>query len=108
MSNSDHDRLRDAIAEARGNMGRSCMVSNAAIEILVAAAESTLPKTKMVEVWHCSWAVKSPGGVHFLATAYDSRQGADGHAAYLALGGFADAPAFGVKVTGPYMQEVPA
>lgn len=104
MSNGDHDRLRDAIAEARGNMGRSCMVSNAAIEILVAAAESTLPKTETVELWHCEYAELEFCRWVAKIRIVNSKSGAETFGALLR-----DAPLFScVRITGPHKHDVPA
>ncbi len=102
---SEQDKLRDAIKEARqhwypGTTGARIL------EPVLAAAESTLPKTKMVEVW-AVWCLSEGGGdlVGYIAEAiaYPTKAQADEEARKSINDGN-----LGVHVTGPHMQEVPA
>jgi len=106
---SDHDKLREAITEVRQRMaGNSMYVGNSIvlvrdIEQVLAAAESTLPKTKMVEVWHSEWCWRNEPkiAVHF------SQAAAIADADHLRrLNEKCEWSC--IRVTGPHQQEVPA
>lgn len=107
---SDHDRLRLAIHWVRNNTGLREINMTAVdfLDALAAAAESTLPRTKMVLVWHCAWATRSPGGDFVHVNAYRTEGAARDHAEFLESGGNnSGVEMFGIRVTGPHQQEVP-
>lgn len=56
---TDHDKLREAIKCFR-SVGRETRYHEMATLVLD-AAESTLPRTKTVEVWHLEWVAKVDG-----------------------------------------------
>lgn len=105
---TDHDKLREAINNMRGLRRFYMPDTQAAVDTVLAAAESTLPKTKMVEVWRVEYAehihkvewrarVRGP----FLA-----RCDADNEAVMMAK--LFSAEYACIRVTGPHQQEVPA
>lgn len=95
---SEHDKLREAIAWAR-DTHPTCHWHEM-FTLLADAAESTLPQTKMVEVWHVEWAFMGAGCVG----GFSSRDAAQREADWLnAQDGCAC-----IRVTGPHQQEVPA
>lgn len=105
----DHDKLREALGHVHrvfANQG-GCTVTVCAddLRILRAAAESTLPKTKMVEVWHVEYTVWTHENV------WEPRVEVCGDKV------IAEARAIhkrninrqsAIRVTGPHLQEVPA
>lgn len=114
---SEHEMLKEAIALARrwisehsprtGLAGFRLMPKD--LQRLADAAESTLPRTKMVETWHCAWSTRSPGGDFVHVNAYLTEGGARDHAESLESGGNnSGVQMFGIKVTGPHQQEVPS
>lgn len=98
----DRTKLEEAIRCVRVNVGRSCLVGNAELAIIADAAEAhlaTLPRTKMVEVWHVEYASNGvPSIVPFRSRddAESWMKGATG-LAYVAC----------IRVTGPHQHEVP-
>lgn len=119
---SDHEKLREAIkavnaytgqrpkvGETYAAMGK--FISTEQLQLLKCAAESTLPKTKMVEVWHVEYAWKADHDSIWLCLHKTCRSKES--AAELASssdrrrlepsGQFAC-----IRVTGPHQQEVPA
>lgn len=93
----DHDKLREAIRQMKMWMPKhpAAVWANA----VLAAAESTLPKTKMVEVWRVEWcAGQQPHSQTFLwrDTADHVAENLRGHRECSCI-----------RVTGPHMQEIP-
>jgi hypothetical protein len=81
----------------------SICVPLATLQLVREAAEkhlATLPKTKMVEVWHVEWALS---GLPMLHLHYSKEQ-AEEAAAYLAR----EPHRTCIRVTGPHQQEIPA
>lgn len=99
---SDHEKLREAIREVR-EWNRARGVTTAGMALILDAAESTLPKTKMMEVWHVESVGCAAGnkGALFVAV-YPSREEAANSTRYKG-DHFAC-----IRVTGPHQQEVPA
>ena len=113
---SDHEKLREAIKAARGQAYRSFTdppgyqyipLDARQATLLADAAESTLPKTKMVKVWRVECAQQSlgvSGGWTPLVCTYSSEAEANGSShSHLQNGVWRC-----VSITGPHMQEVPA
>lgn len=112
---TDHDKLREAINVAKAttptNMhwydGAIVQFSQELLRRLTAAAESTLPKTRMVEVWHVAGVYRdliasSDWGP--TCCACRSKEEADKWAKT-----WGESPLYAcIRVTGPHMQEVPA
>ncbi len=101
---TDHDKLREALQHVHrvfANQG-GCTVAVMAddLRILRDAAESTLPKTKMVEVWRVEFAGAAMGLPYIEQDR--TREEAEQQARKRRSEG-----ATCVKVTGPHMQEVP-
>lgn len=97
---TDHEKLREAIKRLRRQSGNYADDSwEAAINVVCAAAESTLPKTKMVEVWHVEFFFNGRPCVH----AFESREAASHYADV----GKGDDHRYCIRVTGPHQQEVP-
>lgn len=71
---------------------------------VIAAAESTLPKTKMVEVWHVEYALHSRCPAIYL---FNEKETADKQAVFMQKHA-AEHGWHCIRVTGPHMQEVPA
>lgn len=104
--------LREAIREVRAHAqtGIACADGRRgppngneiwnAILAVCRAAESTLSKTKMVEVWRVEWATET-GIVH--AQHFTMEGNAQSHARSLRKNGMEC-----IRVTGPHQQEVPA
>lgn len=105
---SNHDKLREAIRVYRDRIA-SGAYNNAEFlaqsNLIAAAAESTLPKTRMVEVWRIEWAARHHVTGDWLAycQCWSTKDGAEGFADRRAAEG-----ASCIRVTGPHMQEVPA
>lgn len=107
----EHDKLRAVIADARiwttpgERHGVATDRLGEWLNILADAAESTLPKTKMVEVWHVEFA--QPHGTEWLALLHTFR---DEATAKRRAATWADdyKGARCIRVTGPHQQEVPA
>ncbi len=104
---SDHEKLREAIKLARMvkaplyTQDRVRCLTTHGFDLIIAAAESTLPRTKMVEVWHCEGSTK--GGTPWVSVETDRTKAA----AYAAK--YRDDPNHCcIRVTGPWQQEVPA
>ncbi len=114
---SEHEKLRDAIKWGREYLsgGSSAGYLNN-LAALIDAAESLLPKTKMVEGWQVEWCVGwTNGGTgrwhtapvpnpSLARSAYYTKAEADAHAARLSLKSMHKC----IRVTGPHQQEVPA
>lgn len=104
---SEHEKLREAITWGRAYHAAAYVsLKSNHLAVLVAAAESTLPKTKMVEVWRLEYAHR---GIP-CAEVYQAKHHADGRAAELKANrdGSREVPAFScIRVTGPHQQEVP-
>lgn len=104
---TDHDKLRGIVRQAHafidgariGSMERYLTASD--LLLLADAAESTLPKTKMVEVWRVEW-----------AGAGNSIPMIEQFGALLEAEDFANGRRVAgrkcIRVTGPHQQEVPA
>ena len=123
---ADHEKLREALEffndylEGRADeailsieatdtaITGECSVRE--LRRVIAAAESTLPRTKMVEVWRVEWATPATGWspespTHFpTCHTYPTRQLANERAEEMAK---AHDRYRCVKVTGPHRQEVP-
>lgn len=105
---SEHEKLKRAIDRVRGGqvtaglLGAEAWVSvpYAAFVEVCRAAESTLPKTKMVEVWRVEWAGFT--GLPQIEQ-FDSKTEADRYACMKSQMGRRC-----IRVTGPHQQEVPA
>lgn len=100
---AEHDKLREAISRARKDAAdrfHRSLTSCDDLELLADAAESTLPKTKMVDVWRVEWATST--GIVF-AQHFTMENNAHIHARNLREDGM-DC----IRVTGPHMQEIPA
>lgn len=101
----DHDKLKEALEWAR-------RVVNLApdgwrqLGIIVDAAESTLPKTKMVEVWRVEWAQLRPEGWCGEAEHWPSKAGAESRVQRLEQ--LLNPGISCIRITGPHQQEVPA
>ena len=93
---TDHQRLRNALDYVKRFPN-----ADPAYARIIAAAESTLPKTKFVDVWHVE-AVWKETGVPSIGT-YSSL--AEAHAS---LPSFLEKYWSCVRVTGPHKHEVPA
>ncbi len=95
----EHEKLREAIKWARHTRQvLGCDNPNAATMALLAdAAESTLPKTKMVEVWHVEYCFSGRPLVAVYTTEEMARAHELPHKSYACI-----------RVTGPHKQEVPA
>lgn len=105
---SDHDKLREAIAWARTYVsgGTSAGYINA-MTALIAAAESTLPKTKMVEVWHIIYCERvDTAARHQWEPRIGLAQSADFAQAVADAYRGQDHRYRHVSVTGPHQQEV--
>ncbi len=108
---SDHEKLREAIEWARGRLpardGELAWSTSqiAWLRALADAAESTLPRTKMVEVWRVEYAVQNGADFWIPTVATSStKDDAEKNAADIAK-----APRNRcIRVTGPFQQEVPA
>ena len=105
---SDHDKLREAIASLRKHMPRCSPQWAEELQVVADAAESTLPKTKMVEVWHVTYAhrVVHPFNAdtwRCCCDCFDAEQLAREVAGRLG----SNANIAGIRVTGPHHQEVP-
>lgn len=100
----DHDKLREAIKYFR-SVGRETRYQEMA-ELVLGAAESTLPKTKMVEVWHVEYARLQKEGdwFPFVGGGFQSPGAADASVLILQR----DPKHSCIRVTGPHQQEVPA
>lgn len=111
------EMLREAIRDVRAHAqtGIACADGRrgppngneiwSAILAVCRAAESTLPKTKMVETWHVEYAFKGTTPWAPMVSLEDSKADADKTAAEFA----ADPEYYScIRVTGPYQQEVPA
>ena len=92
-----HDKLREAIA-AHKKSGCGCSCWDRA-EAMLAAAESTLPKTKMVEVWRVEYATNGEPNIVSFLTENRARGWAQGTCSLPYVSN--------VHVTGPHQQEVP-
>lgn len=119
---TDHDKLREAINSLGSACQKALVIGPAANRMtrtvweddlirVLAAAESTLPRTKMVEVWRVEWASKMTSGkwqVH--ADHYWSSDTAKLRADMLrGVEENSSSDTFAcIKVTGPHQQEVPA
>lgn len=110
---SDHDKLREAIKQARARADYDTRANaeyasgpNADQHRLLAdAAESTLPKTKMVSAWRCEYSVLA-SALNWApcVSGYPTKQDADEAAARMSN----DERYRCIRVTGPHQQEVPA
>ena len=106
---TDHDKLRQAIDMVRAGprFSRAGLItlSQDQAELLASAAESTLPKTKMVEMWAVWHASEEGLATRYMAEAiaYPTREMAEEEAQKCINDGFV-----GVCITGPHQQEVPA
>jgi len=104
MSDAD-DNLREAIKVVRkyaddpGSIWPGSSDPYEVLRVLIAAAESTLPKTKTVEVWHVEWALGSHPMIHLYLSEADARK----NATLLAQ----EQHRTCIRVTGPHQQEVP-
>ena len=102
---SEHEKLRSAIERVLAITG-----PNASDDLyrICKAAESTLPRTKMVEVWRVEYAKRWPtfDGAEWMPCVYQymSRSMADDTATGIAKDAW---PKTCIRVTGPHMQEVP-
>lgn len=107
--------LRSAIEDVRewvDSDGTGRFLNSMRLEIgrmelgqVLAAAESTLPKTKTVEVWHVEYAVKRHhGGIAHGIVVTETRSQADEAANNHRRNGASQC----VRVTGPHQHEVPA
>lgn len=108
----EHEKLREAIKTVRQfanaryrHAGESF---DPMLHLLCDAAESTLPKTKMVEVWRVEWVqYETPKAFsQSEGDGADSKRWAEDRANWLGSslrGGYRC-----IRVTGPHMQEVPA
>ncbi len=108
---SDHDKLREAIPLARdffrslgNNLGTIGLPD--ALRVVLAAAESTLPKTKMVEVWRVDYAFRQSRNHEWEPRVQNFTEKASADHYVMCAGGN-DNLRF-ARVTGPHMQEVPA
>ena len=101
---SGHDKLREAIKWGKRVTDMSPSGWDA-LRDLIAAAESTLPKTTMVEVWRVEYAYRHHVTGDWLAGqhTWPTQDGVEHHADKLREDGAAC-----IRVTGPHMQEVPA
>jgi len=101
---TDHEKLREALRFVRGLRAGW---DSEKIDAVCDAAESTLPKTKMVAVYHVEYAHRGVPRVE----AFEARHYAEGRAEELEANrdGSRELPAFAcIRVTGPHQQEVPA
>ena len=94
----DHDKLREAIHQMRLWMPKHPAAVWA--QTIHDAAASTVPKTKMVEVWHCEWWEASTGRARVEACQYKAE-------AEVFAYGLRAPIARCIRVTGPHQQEVP-
>lgn len=109
---TDHDKLRDIVRQAHafidgariGSMERYLTPSD--LLLLADAAESTLPKTKMIEVWRVEFAQKNPhgGGWQAASASFPERAMADKYE--WTVKQWLNVAC--IRVTGPHQQEVPA
>lgn len=102
---ADHDKLREAIKAWRNErFSDRFSILKAGLDIILDAAESTLPRTKMVEVWRVEYARKYAGRWH--AEMAQRLNEADAAEVVLELGRRQDIyDSF--RVTGPHQQCVP-
>ena len=122
---SDHEKLREAIKEMR-EMGtvRQVVASSVSreaktvwadkLDIVLAAAYSTLPRTKMVEVWRVEWAhplpdpesdrIESDQIRRWKPYAAQYSTEADARLKAHSVNGYGN---MCIRVTGPHQQEVP-
>lgn len=113
---NDHEKLREAIKYARKHAREERAAwPNLGLKVpdlldaLADAAESTLPKTKMVEVWRVEWAVKFSDGWVAVAGHYATEREAREWARSLEIGSpRCDGCYSCIRVTGPWQQEIPA
>ena len=110
---TDDDKLREALHWARGCKDHHPhSIAARHLITLCAAAESTLPKTKMVDVWRVESAVRISDGtwhpvVYCFFTAERAAAALDEEAITLNRAGLDEAMRC-IRVTGPHTQEVPA
>ena len=110
----DHNKLREAIKVmrhwARNPDGNDLSISenDEFVLLLCVAAESLLPKTKMVEVWHVEWSQYPERWKPFRQSEGSGAEGrawAEERAVWLT----ARPDLYTcIRVTGPHQQEVPA
>jgi|GEM_PF-3609656 len=118
---SDADKLREAIRAARqtpmlfGPSGPFGKPSGSGVflniredlaKALADAAESTLPKTKMVEVWRVEYAQTKINGPAFYPFSASFHVEAEAQDYAKVLSKWDDTAC--IRVTGPHQQEVPA
>ncbi len=111
---TEQDKLREAIKDLRdGLAGRTAGVCrtfypDALADVLLVcdAAESTLPKTKMVEVWRVDYAFRQSRNHEWEPRVQNFTEKASADHYVMCAGGN-DNLRF-ARVTGPHMQEVPA
>lgn len=123
----DHDKLRNAIKAARkeptteygflNNAWSVVKLAPADAALLADAAESTLPRTKMVEVWHVHTPYRLMGSkpdsgfvsgeYEPMVRAFKREELAQKAASYLREHSSRDEISC-IRVTGPHLQEVPA
>lgn len=114
---TDHDKLREAIKRVRDyrngkppyTLLREQPTTVQCIDVVLDAAESTLPKTKMVEVWRVEYAIDRGGLGHPsiwfpCSETHIDRGTAERNADSLKEYVLKQC----IRVTGPHMQEVPA
>lgn len=97
---SDHETLKLAIRSLRENLNRTNIEWRDLTKMVCDAAESTLPKTKMTEVWHVEHCELGTPYVMVVGDAVIARARA------LALSKQTYTSC--IRVTGPHQQEVPA
>ena len=103
---TDHDKLREAIEHIRKWGTDTFNGSHTKMAIVLAAAESTLPKTRMVEVWRVEWASHhATRGWSAFSKGEGSLAEAESYVRYLKS---VRTDCQCIRVTGPHMQEVPA
>ena len=102
---TDHDKLREAIKFISGFWAEGSEVQRQS-RIIIAAAESTLPRTKMVEVWRVEWAERHHVTGDWLPHSKDwvTQEVVENMA--IELRERLDCAC--IRVTGPHRQEVPA
>lgn len=105
-----HDHLREAIKVARqkcaaGEREKWWTIAPDHLAALADAAESTLPKTKMAEVWRVEFASKGTTRWFCGTSTYDTEADARFAAESMrCVRGDKDC----IRVTGPHQQEIPA
>ena len=117
MSGADHEKLREAIFIAKGGLPARCAavpshgegtVTLTTMEAhrLAVAAESTLPKTKMVQYWTCLYAFRDSLDGSWRACSSHYVEDEAGLKSWLRS--YENDPRVScIRVTGPHLQEVP-